>query len=251
MQPRALSAIVVLGACVLAAADASAVVVNQVVLSDQDYADSDWTIVNQFGLVSAGQQPTGGNPGSYRQVALGVGQDVPFVGQLSSRFVYDPSTQGAITGITYRIDLETTNAEGAAYFALISQSGNYYLETQHTGNATPNTWLTENIVLDLSDFVRFTISPAHTFVVDANSHPDFSSNGSPMTFGYEVTAGGAGFFTSITGIDNDPIILTVVPSAVPEPSTTMLALLGAGVALVVIRRQSARAFRRVSLLPCW
>jgi hypothetical protein len=199
----------------LAAADASAVVVNQVVFSDQDYADSDWTIVNQFGLVSAGQQPTGGNPGSYRQVVLAVGQDVPFVGQLSRRFVYDPSTQGAITGITYRIDLETTDAEGAGYFALISQGGNYYLETQHTGNATPNTWLTENIVLDLSDFVRFTISPAHTFVVDANSHPDFSSNGSPMTFGYEVTAEARS--SPDHNIDNDPIILTVVPSAVPEP----------------------------------
>jgi hypothetical protein len=70
-----------------------------------------------------------------------------------------------------------------------------------------------------------------------------------MTFGYEVVAGGAGFFTSITGIDNDPIILTVVPSAVPEPSTAMLTLLGAGVALVVIRRQSAWSFRRLSLLP--
>jgi hypothetical protein len=90
-------------------------------------------------------------------------------------------------------------------------------------------------------------------ILDANSHPDFSSHGSPITFGYEVTAGGAGFFTSITGIDNDPIILTVVPSAVPEPSTAMLALFGAGVALVAICRRSPWSFKGrlsyPSLLP--
>ncbi len=198
---------------------------DQVVFSDSIYADADWTIVNQFGLISAGQQPTGGNPGSYRQVALGVGQNVPFVGQLNRNFVYSPSVSGAITGITYKIDLETTNAEGATYFALLSQNGNLYVETMHTGNASPNTWLTENIVLNLDDFALVrTNSQGNALIIDPNSHPEFSANGSPITFGYEVTAGGAGFFTSITGIDNDPIILTVTPSAVPEPTTVLLSL---------------------------
>ena len=77
--------------------EAGAAVIGQVVFSDGTYADADWTIVNQFGLIFAGQQPTGGNPGSYRQVALGVGQNVPFVGQLNKTFVYDPSVRGAIT----------------------------------------------------------------------------------------------------------------------------------------------------------
>ena len=82
-------------ASIAVAAEANAAVVSQVVFSDQTYADADWTIVNQFGLISAGQQATGGHPGSYRQVALGVGQDVPFVGQLNKTFVYDPSINGA------------------------------------------------------------------------------------------------------------------------------------------------------------
>lgn len=210
-------------ASVAIVAEARAATIGQVVFSDGTYADADWTIVNQFGLVFAGQVPTGGHPGSYRQVALAVGQNVPFVGQLNKTYVYDPSVSGAITGITYNIDLETTNAAGATYFALLSQNGNLYIETMHTGNASPNTWLNENIVLDLTDFALLrTNTQGNALIIDPNSRPDFSASGAPMTFGYEVTAGGGGFFTSITGIDNDPIILTVTPSAVPEPTTLLL-----------------------------
>jgi len=210
---------------VASAATAPEAGANQVVFSDSIYADADWTIVNQFGLVSAGQQLMGGNPGTYRQVALSVGQNVPFVGQLNRNFVYNPSVSGEINGITYKIDLETTNAEGATYFALLSQNGNLYIETMHTGNASPNTWLTENIVLDLADFALVrTNTQGNALIIDPDSRPDFSASGSPITFGYEVTAGGGGFFTSITGIDNDPIILTVTPSAVPEPTTVVLSL---------------------------
>jgi len=214
-----------LAASIAIVPEAGAAVFSQVVFSDGTYADADWTIVNQFGLISAGQQPTGGDPGTYRQVALAVGQNVPFVGQLNKTFVYNPSVSGAINGITYNIALETTNAEGATYFALLSQSGNLYIETMHTGNASPNTWLTENIVLDLTDFALVrTNTQGNALIIDPNSRPDFSASGSPITFGYEVTAGGGGFFTSITGIDNDPIILTVTPSAVPEPTTVVLSL---------------------------
>ena len=209
---------------VASAATAPEAGANQVVFSDSIYADADWTIVNQFGLISAGQQPTGGNPGSYRQVALSVGQNIPFVGQLNRNFVYNPSVSGEITGITYKIDLETTNAEGATYLALLSQNGNLYIETMNTGNASPNTWLTENILLNLADFALLRTNSQGNVIIDSNSRPDFSVSGSPITFGYEVTAGGAGFFTSITGIDNDPIILTVTPSAVPEPTTVVLSL---------------------------
>jgi hypothetical protein len=137
MRQRKLSLVLLVAASIWVSTHAGAAVVSQVVFSDRNYADADWTIVNQFGLVSAGQQPTGGNPGSYRQVVLSVGQNVPFVGQLNRNFVYAPSSQGALIGITYNVDLETTNAEGATYFALLSQNHNLYIETMHTGNATP------------------------------------------------------------------------------------------------------------------
>jgi hypothetical protein len=205
-----------------------ATTVSQVVFHDSTYADADWTVVNSFGLFSVGQIATGGDPGSYRQTVLSVGQDVPFVGQFNKNFSYDPSAQGAVTGITYNIALETTNAEGATYEPLLEQNGKRYIDFITTGNATPNTWLTENLVLSLSDFGELTISAQNALIFNSASKPDFSAAGSTIFFGYEVTAGGAGFFTSITGIDNDPITLTVTPKAsgVPELSTWAMLLLG-------------------------
>jgi len=99
-----------------------------IVFSDGTFNDSDWNVPAQLGLVFAGQRITGGNPGSYREVALAVGQNAPFAANLDRTFVYNPSTQGAVTGITYNIDLITTNAEGAGYFALVQQDGILYVD---------------------------------------------------------------------------------------------------------------------------
>ncbi len=243
MTPNAILLSLLAAASIVAAPAARAAVVSQVVFSDHTYADANWTIVNQFGLISAGQVATGGNPGSYRQVALGVGQNAPFVGQLNNTFVYNPAAQGAITGITYNIDLKTLNAEGAGYYALLSQNGNFYIDNVHGGNASPNNWTKENIVLSLSDFALLTVTPGvDAFVIDRTKLPDFSATGTPITFGYEVVAGGAGFFTSITGIDNDPIILTVTPPVthgVPELSTWAMMIIGFTLVGIQLRRRAA------------
>ena len=126
---------------------AQATVVGQVVFSDTTYADADWTIVNSFAAGFVGQAATGGDPGSYRQTELFVGEDVPFVGQLNRNFVYDPLASGPVTGITYNFALETLNAAGAGYEPLLEQNGKLYIDFTTTGNASPNTWLTENRVL--------------------------------------------------------------------------------------------------------
>ena len=232
---------------------AQAVLVTTVVFSDHDYQDADWSIVNSFGLVFAGQVGPGGHPGSYRQVALAVGEDGPFVGQLSRNFVYDPAAHGAITGITYNADYVTTNAEGAAYFAFLEQSGKFYIDAYYTDyiNDTFNSWTNVTRVLGLKNFEGLTVSSVHTLVLDPSSHPDFSGTGSPITFGYEVTAGGGGFFTSVTGIDNDPITLTVTPVAtgIPEPGTMTLFATGAGLLLLrwIKSKRQARQLCRLAL----
>jgi hypothetical protein len=58
--------------------------VTTIVFTDHTYADADWSVVHSFGLVSAGQVTTGGNLGSYRQVALGVGELASLVGTSST-----------------------------------------------------------------------------------------------------------------------------------------------------------------------
>jgi hypothetical protein len=184
------------------------------VFSDGTFSDADWTLVDSFGAGFVGQVTTGGNPDSYRQTTLFVGQNVPRAGSLNTTFVYNPLVQGGLTGITYNMDLITTNAAGATYIPLIMQNGSLFLDINANdfANATSNTWLNHNLVLHLDGFRGFSNGTI------SNALPDFSTNGGAITFGYEVEAGGGGFFTSITGIDNDPITLTFTPvTSVPGP----------------------------------
>jgi hypothetical protein len=185
------------------------------VFSDGTFPDANWTLVDNFGAGFVGQVTTGGNPGSYRQTTLFVGQNVPRAGSLNTTFIYNPSVQGALTGITYNLDLITTNAQGATYIPLIMQNGSLFLDTNANdfANGSSNSWLNHNIVLHLDGFRAFSNGNI------SNVLPDFSTNGGAITFGYEVEAGGGGFFTSITGIDNDAITLNFTPvtSGVPGP----------------------------------
>jgi hypothetical protein len=216
---------------------ARAATVDSVVFSDQIYADADWSIVGaNIGLISAGQVATGGNLRSYRQVVLGVGQNVPYVGQVNRNFVYDP-TRGAVAAINYTMDLITTNAEGAAYAALVEQGGKLYADAFPTevANASSNTWLGHSINLTLSNFSQVVRGQFGALAFDNTSHPDFSTSGRPLTFGYLVAAG---FFTSITGIDNDPITLRFTPAAVAEPGLMMLFGSGLGCLLLWRRRKA-------------
>ena len=189
------------------------------VFSDPTNADANWTIVNQFGLnaVGTGFVATGGNPGSYRQISMTA--FTPFVGELNNTFVYNPSAQGAITGITYNADFITLNAVGSSYFPLIAQNGNMYIENFHGFNASFNVWTNQNLVIDLTQFGLLTATAGLDVLnIDHTKQPDFSAAGSAITFGFEAVAGGAGVLTSITGVDNDPITVTFTPTAaVPGP----------------------------------
>ena len=187
------------------------------VFSDPNNVDANWTIVNQFGLNAAGFVATGGNPGSYRQISMTA--FTPFVGELNSTFVYNPSAQGAITGITYNADFMTFNGVGSSYFPLIAQNGNVYIDNFHGFNAGGNVWTNQNLVIDLTQFGLLTVTPGVDVLnIDHTKQPDFSAAGSAITFGFENAAGGAGVLTSITGVDNDPITVTFTPTAaVPGP----------------------------------
>jgi hypothetical protein len=201
------------------------------VFSDPNNVDANWTIVNQFGLNAAGSVATGGNPGSYRQISMTA--FTPFVGELNNTFVYSPSAQGAITGITYNADFITLNATGSSYFPLIAQNGNLYIENAHGFNASFNVWTNQNLVTDLTQFVLLRVTPGiDVFNIDPTKHPDFSATGSAITFGFEAVAGGAGVLTSITGVDNDPITVTFTPSVLvsqtPLPGALPLFATGLG-----------------------
>ncbi|MFI5459094.1 MAG: protein kinase [Isosphaerales bacterium] len=210
--------------------------------SDGTFNDSDWTIPRSNGLLGAGQVGSGGNPGSYRQTRIFFNEDNDFSSNLSTNFVCHPSTQGAVTGLTFADNLITTNAFGGSYYPLIQQAGVLYHDFSAQENATSNVWLRSSRTLNLGDFTR----------LDGGAgSPDFTSTGSAIEFGYQVVVTGGFFFESDTGIDN--YSLTVSAAAVPEPSSLVMALAGVvivGVALLHVHENPGSFLYMGMMPPC-
>jgi hypothetical protein len=211
----------------------------QVVFFDGTFNDTNWTVAQSQGdLISAGQVASGGNPGSYRKTQLFVGEVVTNAASVNSTFLYNPATQGAITGLAFSADLITTNAEGGLYDPFIQQAGVSYFDPHFPGIATSNVWLNRAQILNLGDFIRFDGAPGS---------PNFTSTGSAIEFGYVDFVGGAGFFESDTGIDNYAFTLatTPVPGSVPEPGAVAL-FVGMGVfgSVLLLRRRKRCGLRR-------
>ena len=198
-----------------------------VIFSDQDYTDANWIIPDYLFLdpSKTGQRSIGGDPGGYRQTALIYADKPNYSANLNTTFVYTPATQGAITAITYNMDLKVFSGIGSTYYALISQDGRLFYDPIESAYDSENIWLNHELLLKPGDFV-----PLHE---NRPAVPDFVA-GSTITFGYLVTAGYvlgthyAEFNESVTGIDNDPITVTTRSHAsVPEPPSALL--LSAGI----------------------
>ena len=169
------------------------------IFSDDDFPDANWAIPDSVFMDPAqtGQRLAGGDPGAYRQIGLIFAERPDYAANLNLTFAYTPATQGAITGIIYTFDLKAISAIGSSYYPLISQAGTLYYDPSAQAYNSENLWITYNLVLDLGQFV-----PLH----GGSASPDFKA-GSTITFGYLATTGGAGFYESVTGIDNDPLSL--------------------------------------------
>jgi hypothetical protein len=212
-----------------------------VIFSDGTFNDSDWTLAQSHDLLAAGQVGSGGNPGSYRQIRISFNEQVDFAANLNSHFVYNPSTQGAVTGLTFADDLITTNALGGSYYPLIQQGGILYYDFSAQENATSNVWLHHSRNLSLGDFTR----------LDGGvGSPNFLATGSAIEFGYVAIVTGSGFFESDTGIDNYSFTVGANSAAVPEPSSLVLAVAGLvmiGVARLAVGRSSLAAASGIHL----
>ena len=228
----------------LASTSASAVQI-----SDGIFANADWTasILAASGpptRFSATQILAGGDPGSYRQTQQTYGGPGDILtGHIFTGAQYAPSTEGAISQITYSFDLMLTDGgeSGAVGYGLvILQNGTYYRQagsTLTTIEPVRNVWVGHaSSTLTTGDF-----SP----ILGIGAQPDFSTGGAPISFGYFASNGTADSQPTGTssGIDN----WSVTISAVPEP--TSFAMLAAGLALLgfgsrlLPRRMKASALR--------
>ena len=157
---------------------------------------------------------SGGNPGAYREIVHTIQYgDRIFSGGLNSNAVYDPSVSGAINEIDFSSDFIRQSAAGGAsgWTILIKQNGNlYFVERLAITNSSWKSFTSSSLTEE--DFTE-----ALPGIIPNNNHPDFSSSGSPITFGYVFTNGltGPGTLALTHKVDNWSV--TVNPNRVFLP----------------------------------
>jgi hypothetical protein len=136
--------------------------------------------------------PTGGNPGAAITTTFGLVNppSVPFFGvayYLSTKFTYDPATQGPIQTIDFALDV-SLHTDGPLppsipAFLVIAQNSNWYAHA-FSAPAVADVYQTVSAVgLGANDFGLIT---SQAFVaLDNTQHPNFSSG--PITFGFART----------------------------------------------------------------
>ena len=172
-------------------------------------------------------QTTGGNPLEHRRfetanAAPTLGQDyTAYAVSLLFAGPYDPTTQGAISQLTYREDFRTEISVQTSG-PIVRQGGNFYLAPVLTVSAS--NWTSSNLLtLTASDFFLFTASTSLSQGLDPNINPDFSATASPLEFGVFRSSNsgpvpGGGADSAIGYMDNAFI-------TIPAPATGFTALI--------------------------
>jgi hypothetical protein len=203
--------------------------------SDGTFDPANWSTqlfnFHTGGSATPSQAASGGNPGSYQEVAYATNVFHGFSGA-----VVDPSVDGAIASVDYNWDVRAVSGGGTFSGPALAQGGSFYVSAgllDLTGTSTQ--WRSVSRVGVLE--VNFgTIQDI--LEIDPAQDPDFSASGAPITFGYFTALAGAlnGPPASATaGFDNWSVDVHLVP----EPTTGSLVaigLLGAG----LVARSRAR-----------
>jgi hypothetical protein len=192
-----------------------------VTFTDASFADADWTATKigddtpgQAASFTARQEATGGNPGSFRRITHTLRLGSIDVWHSRRGFVYNPAVQGAIENVGYSYDLSAPEFTAMAFRLLLHQGNGYYAgPLDATSDAS---W---------RGFGRQEMTAAQfdLFLGTGPAHPDFSTSGTPIEFGFlsantnTVNANA----TILGGIDNYSV--TITPLDTPPAPTLEIA----------------------------
>ncbi len=199
----------------------SAPAIAQTTYSDSEFVNSDWTLFTETSNGSSAiksQVNSGGNPDAWMRVENTSNNAIISTYIFSNTAVYSPNTSGAISTLSvtfnhYTFQITPFSSHGQYVGLAIRQNNKSYYG--QFDQSYPSSWASISIASMTQDTFR-TLS-------DANDHPDFSTNGSTLSFGlWNYNVDGA---TRTTGSAFDNFSVTVQnASIVPESGT--LALLG-------------------------
>ena len=216
----------------------------QIVFSDTTMERSNWTTTGLGpGVESIVSAPTGGNPGPHSRVSTGSGAWSMAIDIRNSAVVSPALVQG-ITSIDYRDDFRCQVADGCfgagqSITAIIKQGGKFYSSAFAISSGVTSVWTSAELLsLTETDFFEIDENAANAGVIlIGTSHPDLSSAGAPIQFGYARVNGN--IVSTVTGgVDNWSVIVTTVAAPVPALSEGSLIALGLG--LLLMGRQAIR-----------
>lgn len=160
---------------------------------------------------------TGGNPFGYVQTVMTYPPSGASLGIfLWSPFIYTPSAEGPIASVDLGQSRATNNSTGWAmnflqYVFTLRQANKTYM-FYTAAPATPNAWQSQMFF----DFTaaRFWEQDELTGAILWDSHPDFTTAGGPIQFGYHLGAATAGY-DYVQCLDNYAITINIgVPNIV-------------------------------------
>jgi hypothetical protein len=174
-----------------------------VIFSDGTFDDADWSVVTfatgPGSSVVAGQSAADGNPPPGRRVRNVLGPAASpseasnvYVAHLSSRAVYDPSTQGPIATVDFLVDAILLDGFGDGQGIGLALRQNDMVYIRQAGGTPDRAWTRKESLGVAANGVVY-LSGAVVF--DPMQHPDFTAGG-PIEFGFftaNSTLGGSGY----------------------------------------------------------
>jgi hypothetical protein len=200
-----------------------------ITFADGTFAESDWQLrvfcpAGNGGRVVATQVVSGGASGPYREIEHTLFSAPPGQESTVASFhwrigaTYDPTAQGAIGSVDYSEQSRNITGgpgEGQGANMALRQDGVVFVGPYFT---TPSSsW-------QLHAFQNLTVDSFMPLQEGGPAHPDFSTSGTPIEFGFlrsNSTAGGGGY-TIAGGIDDWTVVVRVDPNP-PAAATGLTA----------------------------